>query len=108
MNGTVPGTMILTNTFSSDAPKLRATLRNLASLVLTPDWVLMRIGITAPRKTTATFDQMPIPNQMMMSGNNVMRGTALSVSTKGPKKYCNRFDQPMASPRGMAMAAAPT
>ena len=76
MNGTVPGRMMLTSIFSSDAPKLRATFRNRASLVFTPDWVLMMIGMTAPRKTTTTFDQMPMPNQMMMSGNNVTRGTA--------------------------------
>ena len=77
-----------------------------ASLVFTPDWVLMRIGMTAPRKTTTTFDQMPMPNQMMISGNRVTRGTALSVSTKGPNMYRRRFDNPIARPSGMANATA--
>ena len=44
----------------------------------------MTIGMTAPRNTTTTFDQMPMPNQMMMSGSSVTRGTALSVSMNGP------------------------
>src|SRR6516165_4246443 len=83
MKGTVPGRMMLEKIFSLEAEKLRATRMKRASLVLTPDWVLMRIGMTAPRKTTTTFDQMPMPNQMMMSGNSVTRGTALSVSTNG-------------------------
>ena len=57
--------------------------RKRASLVFTPDSALMTMGMTAPRNTTATFDQMPMPNQMINSGSKVTRGTALSVSTKG-------------------------
>ena len=86
--------------------KLRATRMKRASFVFTPDWVLMRIGMTAPRKTTMTFDQMPMPNQMMMSGSSVTRGTALSVSTNGPSIYCRRRDRPIASPSGIATATA--
>src|SRR6266404_3639946 len=92
--------------FTLEAEKLRATRMKRASLVLTPDWVLMRIGMTAPRKTTRTLDQMPMPHQMMMSGRSVTRGTALSVSTKGPIMYCRRLDKPTASPSGIASASA--
>ena len=60
-------------------------VRKRASLVFTPDSALMTMGMTAPRNTTATFDQMPMPNQMINSGSKVTRGTALSVSTKGAK-----------------------
>src|SRR5262252_11138406 len=106
MKGTVPGRMMLEKIFTLEAEKLRATRMKRASLVLTPDWVLMRIGMTAPRKTTTTFDQMPMPNQMMMRGNSVTRGTALSVSTNGLLIYCRRFDKPTASPSGIASASA--
>ena len=85
MNGTVPGRMMLENILCRDAEKLRAMVRKRASLVFTPDSALMTMGMTAPRNTTATFDQMPMPNQMMNSGSKVTRGTALSVSTKGRK-----------------------
>ena len=106
MNGTVPGRMMLEKILSCEAEKLRATRMKRASLVFTPDWVLIRIGMTAPRKTTTTLDQMPMPNQMMMSGNSVTRGTALSVSTNGLSMYCSRFDSPIASPSGIAIATA--
>ena len=65
MNGTVPGRMMLANIFARDAEKLRAMARKRASLVFTPDSALMTMGMTAPRNTTATFDQMPMPNQMI-------------------------------------------
>src|SRR5262245_20210947 len=52
MKGTVPGRMMLEKIFTLEAEKLRATRMKRASLVLTPDWVLMRIGMTAPRKTS--------------------------------------------------------
>ncbi len=68
----------------------------------------MIIGMTAPRKATTTFDQMPMPNQMMISGSNVTRGTAFNVSTNGPRRYCARRDQPMTSPMTMPTMAAPT
>ena len=45
------------------------------------------MGMTAPRNTTTTLDQMPIPNQMTISGRSVTRGTALSVSTNGLSTY---------------------
>src|SRR5215468_10219872 len=104
--GTVPGRMMLEKIFTLEAEKLRATRMKRASLVLTPDWVLMRIGMTAPRKTTTTLDQMPMPHQMMMRGKSVTRGTALSVSTNGPIMYCSRLDKPTASPSGIASASA--
>ena len=47
-----------------------------ASRFRTPAAVLMTIAKNAPRKTTAIFDQMPIPNQMMRSGSRTMRGVA--------------------------------
>jgi hypothetical protein len=62
--------------------------------------------MTAPRNTTATLDQMPMPNQITMSGSSVTRGTALSVSTKGLSMYCRRLDKPTASPSGTAIATA--
>ena len=83
---------MLEKILSREAEKLRATRMKRASLVFTPDWVLIRIGMTAPRKTTTTLDQMPMPNQMMISGNSVTRGTALSVSTNGLSMYCSRLD----------------
>ena len=67
----------------SEAPRLLATLRKRSSLVVTPVNVLMSIGITAPRNTTTTLDQMPIPNQMTMSGSRVTRGTAFKTSMNG-------------------------
>ena len=98
--------MMLEKILNLEAEKLRATRMKRASLAFTPDWALMRTGITAPRNTTTTFDQIPMPHQMMMSGNSVTRGTALSVSTNGPIKYCRRFDKPSASPSGIATASA--
>jgi hypothetical protein len=89
-----------------DAQKLRATRMKRASLVITPDCVLMRIGMTAPRKTTATLDQIPMPSQITISGSNVTRGTALSVSTNGLSMYCRRRDNPTAKPSGTAIATA--
>ena len=106
MNGTVPGRMMLEKILSFEAEKLRATRMKRASLVFTPAWVLMRIGMTAPRKTTMTLDQMPMPNQITISGSSVTRGTALSVSTNGPSMYCRRLDRPTASPSGIATATA--
>ncbi len=47
-----------------------------------------------------------MPNQMMISGSSVTRGTALSVSTNGLNMYCRRLDKPIASPSGIANAAA--
>src|SRR5262249_56161335 len=106
VEGAVAGRMMLEKIFILEAEKLRATWMKRASLVLTPDWVLMRIGMTAPMKTTTTLDQMPMPNQMMRSGNSVTRGTALSVSTNGLIIYCRRLDKPTASPSGIASTSA--
>src|ERR1700756_2603363 len=106
MNGTVPGNTMLVNIFVRDAEKLFAMARKRASLVFTPDSALMTMGITAPRNTTATFDQMPMPNQMMSSGSKVTRGTALSVSTNGLTMYDMRRDHPIKSPSGTPTAAA--
>ena len=41
MNGTVPGRTMLERIFNREAEKLRATRMKRASLVFTPDWVLI-------------------------------------------------------------------
>ena len=59
---------------ASDALNERATRRSAASVFRTPAIVLMMIGNSAPRKMTAIFDWMSMPNQMMNSGSRTMRG----------------------------------
>src|ERR1043166_435483 len=78
-----------------------------ASLVFTPAWAAIRIGSAAPRNPTTTLDQMPMPNQMTISGMRVIRGTALSVSTNGPSMNDSRRYQPVARPSGTPISIDP-
>ena len=41
----------------------------------------MRSGNTAPRKTIMIFDHIPMPNQMIKSGNQISRGVAFRAET---------------------------
>ena len=74
MNGTDPGSTTRRKMSASEAPNDRATRRSAASVFRTPAMVLMMIGKSAPRKMTAIFDGMSMPNQMMNSGMSTMRG----------------------------------
>ena len=76
MNGTDPGRATVRKSCRSDAPNDRATLIRFTSRFRTPAVVLMIIAKNAPRKTTATLDSTPIPNQMMSSGSSTIRGVA--------------------------------
>ena len=74
MNGTEPGSTTRLKISASDAPKDLATRRRAASVFRTPAIVLMMIGKRAPRKMTAIFGCISMPNQRMKSGMRTMRG----------------------------------
>ena len=74
----------------------------------TPDMVLMMIGKSAPRKITATFDCQSMPNQMMKSGMNTIRGVLYRKFTKGSSAYWKRVYQPIPMPSARPMTIALT
>ena len=69
---------------SSTWPQVGAIARR--SVVRTPYSVLMMIVKKAPRNTTATFDQIPIPSQSTMSGSSATRGSAFMKFNHGSMK----------------------
>src|SRR4029079_16625576 len=89
INGTVEGRTTDLKICHSEAPKLRAHVRRLAGVVLTPSRVLIKSGKTAPRKMIPTFDRMPIPSQMITRGSKATRGVAFIAFTKGSQTKAN-------------------
>src|SRR5215469_1104617 len=76
MNGTADGKVTLVMICARVAQKLWATSINSASVARTPAIVLMRIGKTAVRNTTAIFEAMPMPSHRIMSGATATSGVA--------------------------------
>ena len=62
--------------FRTEAQNARAARSKSASMFRMPATVFTRIGKKADKKTMNTFDHIPIPNQMMISGTMAIRGVA--------------------------------
>jgi hypothetical protein len=48
--------------------------------------VLTRIGKTDPRNTSAIFDSIPMPSQMISTGSSATRGVVYAAMIKGSSK----------------------
>jgi hypothetical protein len=62
--------------------------------------VLINSGNKAPRKTTATFDQMPMPNHSINSGRKTSRGVALNAVMNGSTMALSVGERPSNTPSG--------
>ena len=76
MNGTEPGIATVLKICQSDAQNERAARSRSRSIARMPPIVFTRIGKNAEMKTMNTFDHIPIPNQIKISGIIATRGVA--------------------------------
>src|ERR1700722_19039827 len=72
----------------------------------TPPTVFTRIGKNAEMNTMKTFDQIPMPNQMIIMGTMAMRGVAYSAFRNGSKSNRALRYQPMITPKTTPAASA--
>ena len=68
-------------------------------MFLIPPTVFTRMGKNAEMKTMKTFDHMPMPNQIMISGIIARRGVAYNAFKNGSATRRIRRYQPMITPR---------
>src|SRR5439155_1370447 len=102
MKGTVPGRMMLEKIFTLEAEKLRATRMKRASLVLTPDWVLLRIAeAAAPERLPNQQrgdERAAADRQALVLEVEPCEARASAPATRGQFEICrNGHEQPDAA-----------
>src|SRR5580692_11191308 len=106
MNGTDPGNASVVKICQSDAQYARAARSRSRSIFLTPATVFTRIGKNAEMNTMKIFDQIPMPNQMIIMGTMAMRGVAYRAFRNGSKSSRTLRYQPMITPMTTPAASA--
>ena len=98
----------MTNVFQREAQNERATTSRRRSTDSRPAWVLMIIGKTTMMNTTAIFDRMSTPNQMISNGARATIGAAYNADIQTSSALSTVFHCTIAAPTPIPTATPRT